>query len=204
MRVTMKYEITSNHTKKMLADSLRKFLVQKPFSKVTVSEIIRDCGVNRKTFYYHFADINELLAWCFEEDFSRMVQQFSALDDLKENIRFALNYIDANAYILNCIHDAAGLIELKKFLYKNCIPILLQHFSGIETDFEKNLDSRYKDFIYPFCSYAIVNLLLDQFNHLTPYHREELIDYIVETSNYILQSTFPDSTQETQDADGAL
>lgn len=26
---------------------------KKPLSKITVSEIIADCGVNRKTFYYH-------------------------------------------------------------------------------------------------------------------------------------------------------
>ena len=30
---------------------------KKPLSKITVSEIIADCGVNRKTFYYHFEDI---------------------------------------------------------------------------------------------------------------------------------------------------
>ena len=34
---------------------------KKPLSNITVSEIIADCGVNRKTFYYHFEDIYALL-----------------------------------------------------------------------------------------------------------------------------------------------
>ena len=41
--------------------SLQRFMEKKPLSKITVSEIIADCGVNRKTFYYHFEDIYALL-----------------------------------------------------------------------------------------------------------------------------------------------
>lgn len=191
----MKYNVTSNHTKKMLADSLKRFLIKKPFSKVTVSEIIRDCNVNRKTFYYHFEDIHALLAWCLKEDFSSMVHQFSAVEELRENFMLALNYINNNPYILNCIHDSVGLIELKKFLYENYIPIILQHFDNIGSDFVAKLDAPYKDFIYPFWAYTVINLLLDQFNDLTPYHQEELIDYLVTTCDYMLQSIFPDITQ---------
>ena len=47
----MKYEITSLNTKKLFAEALKKIILQKSFSKVTVSELIRECGVNRKPFY---------------------------------------------------------------------------------------------------------------------------------------------------------
>ncbi|MGN1367950.1 MAG: TetR family transcriptional regulator, partial [Aristaeellaceae bacterium] len=50
----MKHEITSLNTKRTLAESLKRLMQKKPLSKITVSEIIADCGVNRKTFYYHF------------------------------------------------------------------------------------------------------------------------------------------------------
>lgn len=64
----MKHEIASMRTKKALADSLRKIMTHKSFSKITVSEIIADCGVNRKTFYYHFEDIYALLHWMLEQE----------------------------------------------------------------------------------------------------------------------------------------
>lgn len=47
-------------TKKALAASLKKFLAEKPLSKVTVTDITEDCEVNRQTFYYHFKDIYDL------------------------------------------------------------------------------------------------------------------------------------------------
>ncbi len=42
----MKHEVISMNTKKTLAASLKKFMMSKPLSKISVSEIIADCGVN--------------------------------------------------------------------------------------------------------------------------------------------------------------
>ena len=53
----MKHEITTYNTKKLLSQSLKKAMKAKAFSKITVSEIIKDCGINRKTFYYHFEEL---------------------------------------------------------------------------------------------------------------------------------------------------
>ena len=47
----------SQITKRALATSLKKLLAQKPLSKITISDITEDCGMNRMTFYYHFQDI---------------------------------------------------------------------------------------------------------------------------------------------------
>ena len=57
----MKYTVTSQNTKKIMAASLKKAMKTHPLSKITVSEIVKDCGFNRKTFYYHFEDIYALL-----------------------------------------------------------------------------------------------------------------------------------------------
>ena len=57
----MKHAESSLKTKKALASSLKKVMAKKPLRKITVTEIVNDCNVNRKTFYYHFEDIFALL-----------------------------------------------------------------------------------------------------------------------------------------------
>ena len=58
----------SNLTKKALASSLKEILKTKPISKVTVSDICSNCGIRRQSFYYHFADLPELMEWiCWTE-----------------------------------------------------------------------------------------------------------------------------------------
>lgn len=46
----MKHEQATLQTKTALATSLKKYMEKKPLGKITVSEIIADCNVNRKTF----------------------------------------------------------------------------------------------------------------------------------------------------------
>lgn len=86
----MKHEVTTYNTKKSLAESLKKTMKTKVFSKITVSEIINDCGVNRKTFYYHFEDIYALLKWMFEEEAIEVVKHFDLLVNYEEAIRFVM------------------------------------------------------------------------------------------------------------------
>ena len=59
----------SNATKQAFADALRKLLEQKPFAKISVSHICEECGMNRKSFYYHFKDKYDLVNWIFYVDF---------------------------------------------------------------------------------------------------------------------------------------
>ena len=55
----------SNMTKNALAASMKKLMRQKPFEKISVSDICNDCGINRKSFYYHFRDKYDLVNWIF-------------------------------------------------------------------------------------------------------------------------------------------
>ena len=96
----MKHEVTTYKTKKMLAEAMKKAMKTKYFSKITVSEIIKESGVNRKTFYYHFEDIFALLKWMYEEEAIEVVKHFDLLIDYEEAIRFVMNYVDENEYII--------------------------------------------------------------------------------------------------------
>ena len=106
----MKYQAASLKTKRTLAESLKKLMRTKPFSKITVTEIVNDCGVNRKTFYYHFEDIYALLRWIFEEEAVNIVRQFDLLKDYNSAMEFVSNYIDENRDLLRNAYDAFGSV----------------------------------------------------------------------------------------------
>lgn len=48
---------------KALADSLKELVVRVPFEKITIKQIADGAGVIRVTFYNHFQDKYDLLAW---------------------------------------------------------------------------------------------------------------------------------------------
>ncbi len=67
----------SNITKRALAASLKKLMSEHSFSKVSVGEICEQCGMNRKSFYYHFRDKYDLINWIFDREFVLQSKQKS-------------------------------------------------------------------------------------------------------------------------------
>ena len=65
----------SNITKNALANSMKSLMKEKPFDKISVIDICSGCGMNRKSFYYHFKDKYDLVNWIFYMDFITYVGQ---------------------------------------------------------------------------------------------------------------------------------
>ena len=55
----------AERTKIWIADTMARLLQQKPIEDIRVTEICRAAEIERPTFYYHFRDKYELMAWMF-------------------------------------------------------------------------------------------------------------------------------------------
>lgn len=64
----------SNTTRQALSASLKSLMAEKSFTKIGVGNICENCGINRKSFYYHFHDKYELVNWIFDVEFASRVE----------------------------------------------------------------------------------------------------------------------------------
>ena len=48
--------------------ALKSLMAQKPLDKITVAEIMRQCGMTRQHFHYHFEDIYAAVRWMFDQE----------------------------------------------------------------------------------------------------------------------------------------
>ena len=62
-------------TKLLLKETLEELLKQKPITRITVKEICSSAGINRSTFYQHYADQYALLGE-IEDDIIRQADEF--------------------------------------------------------------------------------------------------------------------------------
>lgn len=65
----------SNTTKLALSHTLKELLRERPFEKISISDICEGCGMNRKSFYYHFRDKFDLVNWTFDREFGELIQE---------------------------------------------------------------------------------------------------------------------------------
>lgn len=58
----------AERTKIWIADTMKKLMVSRSIEKIRVTEICREAKIERPTFYYHFKDKYDLVAWIFFHD----------------------------------------------------------------------------------------------------------------------------------------
>lgn len=61
--------------KEAIAAAARTLVMDKHVKKLTVKDIVEECGITRQAFYYHFADIPELLQWVLERETTQILQR---------------------------------------------------------------------------------------------------------------------------------
>lgn len=110
--------------------SLKKLLNDKPLDKITVKDIVEDCGINRKTFYYHFRDIYDVLEVMLSEELRRFESSHKNDESLEECIFKITDFIRKNKKAVKHIYDSIDLSKLEKALYDAAFP---QIKSYIET-----------------------------------------------------------------------
>ena len=103
-------------TKIALDNSLRKLMAEKPLNKITISDITKDCGCNRMTFYYHFHDIYELLEWSLERETVKVLEDKLTLAGWQDGLRAVFAQLQANKALVMNIRSNANRDVLEKYL----------------------------------------------------------------------------------------
>lgn len=124
----------SDITKQALANSLRHLLEKKSLSKITIKDIVEDCGVNRQTFYYHFQDVYDLVDWIFHNDFDRVLAENKDYNSWQQGCRQVLDYMLQNRIlILNAAHSV-NRIQLEEHMKSWIRPILSDIVEDLSAD----------------------------------------------------------------------
>ena len=161
----MKHEEATLKTKTMIAASLKKFMAKKALGKITVSEIVADCNINRKTFYYHFEDIYDLLKWMLEQEAIEVVKTFDLLVDFEDALCFIIDYVRTNTHILNCAYDSMGRDEMKRFFYNDFSSIAAGVVNDCEAKRGLSVDEGFKVFLSDFLTEAVAGMLVNGFKN---------------------------------------
>lgn len=188
------YDQPVKQVQQALAASLKGFIEKKPLSKITVSEIIADCGVNRKTFYYHFEDIYALLKWMLEEEAVNVVKQFDLLVDYREAVVFVMHYVRENKHLLCCAYDSMGRDEMKRFFYADFIGITRRGVQSAERRLGVHAEEQFKEFLAHFYTEAVAGLLIDEFTDKDGHDPKKAADYF----SVILENSLPSVLMSVQ------
>lgn len=97
-------------------ESLMKLLDERPLSRISVKDIVEDCGINRNTFYYHFADMPDLVEAIVKEEADLIMREYRGISSLQECIDSAMRVCVDHKRALLHIYNSANRDIYERYL----------------------------------------------------------------------------------------
>lgn len=195
----MKHEEKSPKTKKSLSASLKRHMKTEPLNRITVQQLIEDCNLNRKTFYYHFRDIYDLLHWTFTEESVGVIKRFNLTNDMESAIDFIMDYVDENRNVLNCALDSLGRDLLKKFFYNDFIEVVRALILDLENKLGSSLPNDFREFLCAFYTEATAGVLCEWIKNSDNHDRNTTKENIT----FIMSESLPNIIRSKSTRDNA-
>lgn len=174
----MKNEEISLATKRAMAAALQEAMKKKEFSKITVKEIIEACNINRNTFYYHFADMYELLHWMFKEEAIGRLKEYDLVHEYDRAIAFVISYIQEKEPILRCTCNSIGREELKRYFQGDFIEIIDSVIQETQENMQRYLSAENRQYLCLFLTEATAGMLVRYIDGTNSFNRQQTPDTI--------------------------
>ena len=149
----MTNDLQSSETKFKMAEALKKLVNYKAFSKITVGDIVNECGLNRNSFYYHFENMYDLLYWTYDQEIQNITTSFqNANADYTQSFEFILSYIDQNINLCQAAYESLGENDLQNMIERDLKLFLAFSVSLISEETKVEISEDFKNFlIFNFC-----------------------------------------------------
>ncbi len=98
----------ASFTKQAIKASFIKLLNEKPLGKISVRDIVEDCGINRNSFYYHFQDIPALLEEIVTEQTEALIARYPSIGSLDECFQVAFRFAQDNRRAVMHIYQSVN------------------------------------------------------------------------------------------------
>ncbi|MBQ7875336.1 MAG: TetR/AcrR family transcriptional regulator C-terminal domain-containing protein [Oscillospiraceae bacterium] len=140
-------------TKQIFADAIVELAKTKPLDKITVQNIVDHCGAGRQTFYNHFKDKEDLIAYVYISDENKCLEQLKADYSLKERVKLIFDTFIKKKQFYISAYSSSGQNALADVIFEHYFDF---YTNIIEDKFGKeSIDEKLKEAIC-FCCYGSI------------------------------------------------
>lgn len=109
--------MANNYTKDLIRSEFIKLLNKKSLHNVTVTELAKQCKIERKTFYYHYENLTELIKEIFDEELDQVIEEYNETLSWEEGFILAAKFILDNKKAIKHMYESDYKIELEKYVF---------------------------------------------------------------------------------------
>lgn len=163
----------TSFTKKAIIASFVKLLNEKPLDKITIKDIVEDCGINRNTFYYHFEDIPSLAAEIIRAETERVISEHGEFENWEDSFIAAARFALENKRAAYHIYNSLSRENIEQYFYSIAKDVMTEFVEKLAADIPAKPED--KALVIDFYKAALVGMTLEWVNSGMKQDPESLI-----------------------------
>ncbi|WP_288961473.1 TetR/AcrR family transcriptional regulator [uncultured Peptoniphilus sp.] len=126
--------MAKNYTKNLIKQEFIKLLNKKSLHNITVTEIAKQCKIERKTFYYHYENLPQLVKEIFDEELEDVIEEFNETLSWEESFISATKFILENKKVVKHMYESDYKVELEKYIFSISGEIMRKYVRRVAKD----------------------------------------------------------------------
>lgn len=145
-------------TQKAILMTFEEMLEEMPFDKITVSALVRRCGVSSNTFYYHYQDIYDLLDVWMSTRLGMLKKNVRESLGWKEEMRIFLKYCQSHPKLTTNILSSGARCYLEHYIFTETDDFFVEYVRD-RTE-ARTLSEESIRYVAQFCRYSFIGFFL--------------------------------------------
>lgn len=165
-------------TKRAISNSFSELLSKTTFDKITVRDIVENCGLNRQTFYYHFHDIYDLAEWTFDDHAQIFLEKHPFDGNWDNYIILILGQLKDKKHMIINAFDSMNRRWVENYLRTILNPVITEVVRDMATGSTINEDNI--NFIIDLYDFMLSSLILEWVeNGMSDYYTQRIDKYMI-------------------------
>ncbi|MDU1044450.1 MULTISPECIES: TetR/AcrR family transcriptional regulator C-terminal domain-containing protein [Peptoniphilus] len=141
--------MSKNYTKDLIKKEFMKLLDEKTLDNITVTELAQKCQIERKTFYYHYENLPQLIKEIFDEELERVIEEFNETLSWEESFILAAKFILDNEKAIRHMYQSDYKADVEKYVFSMAGEVISKYVSHISNETRaKDIDINLISYFY--------------------------------------------------------
>jgi len=120
-----------NFTKKAIKETFLALLDERPLNRITVKDIVEQCGINRNSFYYHFEDLPALIEEIIAERVQELIESYPTIDSLEDCFDAAISFVQKNKRAVLHLYNSVSRDVFERYLMEACRYVVTTYINSV-------------------------------------------------------------------------
>lgn len=132
----------ANLTRNAIMAACVRLPEERPVSKISVKDIVEECGINRNTFYYHFQDLPSLVETIVQEEADQLIAKYATVSSLEECLQIAVGFTLRHRRAAMHIYHSGNRDVFERCLLQICEHVVARYVEAVDDGAQVREDDR--------------------------------------------------------------